>query len=128
MDKTITIALYQRQFISDWRYELDAATIAELATELDREYRSAGVGVCFKLEESLSVEVRGYGDILNAVRLRSSEPGTGNPCLGHIIGESKELNLLDDIRRGVSRLAFAAETIVPEDAHRKVCHNCGCGC
>lgn len=128
MNKEITIALYQRHFISDWCYELKAQNIAQLAEDLDTELQSAGIRVRFSPEETISVDVQGYGDILNAVRLRSSEPGTGNPCLGHIIGESKECNLLDDIRRGVSRLAFAAETIVPEDAHRKVCHNCGCGC
>lgn len=128
MNKEITIALYQRHFISDWHYDLDAEKISQLATELNSELQPAGVSVRFTAEKALSVEVKGYGDILNSVRLRSSEPGTGNPCLGHIIGESKECNLLDDIRRGVSRLAFAAETIVPEDAHRKVCHNCGCGC
>jgi len=128
MNKEITIALYQRNFISDWRYDLSAQSIAQLAEELNTELQSAGVGVRFSQEETISVDVQGYGDILNAIRLRSSESGRGNPCLGHIIGESKECNLLDDIRRGVSRLAFAAETIVPEDAHRKVCHNCGCGC
>jgi hypothetical protein len=128
MNKEITIALYQRHFISDWHYGLNTQSIAELAEELNTELQSAGVSVRFSLEETISVDIQGYGDILNAVRLRSSEPVTGNPCLGHIIGESKECNLLDDIRRGVSRLAFASETIVPEDAHRKVCHNCGCGC
>lgn len=128
MSKEITIALYQRNFVSDWRYELNAQSIAELAEDLNTELKSAGVGIRFSPEETISVDVQGYGDILNAIRLRSSESGTGNPCLGHIIGESKECILLDDIRRGVNRLAFAAETIVPEDAHRKVCHNCGCGC
>jgi hypothetical protein len=38
------------------------------------------------------------------------------------------LNLAEDIRRAVSRVAFAPETVPPEDHNRKVCHNCGCGC
>jgi hypothetical protein len=28
----------------------------------------------------------------------------------------------------VVRIAFAPETVPPEDHNRKVCHNCGCGC
>ena len=79
-------------------------------------------------EEDVSVEIKGYGDLLNSIRLRSTEPGVGNPCLGHIIGESVDCDLLADIRRGVSRLAFAPDTIEPDAAHKKVCHNCGCGC
>ncbi len=128
MNKVITLTLYQRQFIGNWHYDLDATTVSSLAEQLDGELRTAGVNVRFQEEQELAVQVQGYGDILNAVKLRSTEAGTGNHCLGHIIGESKDCNLLDDIRRGVNRLAFAAETIVPDSAHRKVCHNCGCGC
>lgn len=128
MEKVITIALYRRDFIKEWRYDVDAAAIAALAAEIDAELQPAGVAVRFSGEEESAVEVKGYGDILNAVRLRSSAPGSGNPCLGHIVGESPDCDLLDDIRRGVRRLAFAPETIIPDAEHRKTCHNCGCGC
>ncbi|WP_029910038.1 hypothetical protein [Pelobacter seleniigenes] len=128
MTKEITIILYRRNFTSAWRYAICSEELAALATELDAEFRLAGVGVSFAGEAETGVDVRGYGDLLNAVRLRSSEPGSGTPCLGHIIGASTDCELLADIRKGVSRLAFAPETIRPEDAHRKVCHNCGCGC
>lgn len=128
MSREIIIVLFQRKYIKDWRYPINSAEIASLAAELDDDFKSAGVRVRFSGEEETSVEVRGYSDILNAIRLRSSDPGNGTPCLGHIIGESKNCNLLEDIKRGVSRLAFAPETIMPEEAHRKVCHNCGCGC
>ena len=128
MSKEITIALYRRDFIKEWRYPVDSGAIAGLADEMNTELRPAGVSVRFVNEEETSVEVRGYGDILNSVRLRSSEKGVGNPCLGHIVGESPDCDLLADIRRGVKRLAFAPETIVPDAEHRKTCHNCGCGC
>jgi len=128
MSKVISIALYKRDFIKEWRYDVDAELIAKLAKEIDSELASAGVAVKFSGEEDTPVEVKGYGDILNSIRLRSSEAGVGNPCLGHIIGESPDCDLLADIRRGVSRLAFAPETIMPDAEHRKTCHNCGCGC
>ena len=128
MSKTITIALYSRRFVKDWKYPVDADSISALAEEISTDLGSAGVSVRFSREEDVSVDVSGYGDILNSVRLRSSEKGVGNPCLGHIIGESPECDLLADIRKGVNRLAFAPETIMPDAEHRKTCHNCGCGC
>lgn len=128
MSKEITIVLYRRKFIKDWYYEVRADAVQSLAEQIDAELSSAGVAVRFSGEEDVFVEVKGYGDILNSVRLRSSEAGVGNPCLGHVIGESTDCDLLADIRRGVNRLAFAPETIVPDAAHRKTCHNCGCGC
>ena len=128
MQKEITIALYRRNFTRDWFYEITPASIQALVDEIDTEFASAGVKVRFSGEEDTLVDVKGYGDMLNSVRLRSSEFGVGSPCLGHIIGESANCNLLDDIKKGVSRLAFAPETIMPDAAHRKTCHNCGCGC
>ena len=128
MNKEITIALYRRDFIKDWRYEVNPDSLVALADEINSELGPAGVSVRFAGEEDVSVEVKGYGDILNSIRLRSSEKGVGNPCLGHVIGESPDCDLLADIRRGVKRLAFAPETIVPDAEHRKTCHNCGCGC
>jgi len=128
MSKTITIALYSRRFVKDWKYSVDADSISALAEQISTDLGSAGVSVRFSMEEDVSVDVSGYGDILNSVRLRSSEKGVGNPCLGHIIGESPECDLLADIRKGVNRLAFAPETIMPDAEHRKTCHNCGCGC
>lgn len=125
---TIQIALFQRNFSKDWRYDVNPELIAELAKTLDNEYQSASVQVIYDGEQDTAVQVAGYGDLLNAVKLRSSAPGTGQHCLGHIIGESRNCDLLEDIRRGVSKLAFAPETIVPDSVHRKVCHNCGCGC
>ena len=128
MAKEITITLCRINFIKEWRYDVDPEQIAALTGELDAEYASIGVNVRFDGEIDHTVEVRGYGDLLNSIRLRSSEAGVGNPCLGHVIGESKECNFLDDIKRGVSRIAFAPEMIEPDGAFKKVCHNCGCGC
>ncbi len=126
--KEIEVVIYQRHFIKAWQYEFNPAAIKNLVQQLDQEYQSAQVRVSFGGEEKTSVQVGGYSDILNAIRLRTTGPGAVNHCLGHILGESKNCDLLEDIRRGISKLAFAPETIMPEEAHRKVCHNCGCGC
>ena len=56
------------------------------------------------------------------------QDGFSNLCLGHVIGASPNRDLLEDIRRGVNRVAFAPETVEPEGSSKIVCHNCGCGC
>jgi len=125
--QTLTIAVYARRFLrADWRQDIDVMAIAALATELDRELAPFGWHVEFRSEPDVCVEVKGYGDLLNAVRLRVAD--AGNPCLGHVIGVSAARDPLADIRRGVNRLVFAPETIEPDAADKRVCHNCGCGC
>lgn len=94
---------------------------------LAAELQPLGVNLSWK-EEDQVIEVQGYGDLLNAIRVRSPRDGFGNPCLGHIIGASCKLDLFADIRRGVNRVAFAPETVEPEGHAKQVCHNCGCGC
>ena len=127
--KSVTIVLYKRFFLrKDWQQDLDEERIETLAVDLNDELQPFGWQVRFQREEGHSVDVRGYGDLLNAVRLRVTGSQLGNPCLGHVIGASAACDPLADIRRGVNRLVFAPETIEPEDAYRKVCHNCGCGC
>lgn len=127
--ETISVVLYDVSFPRrDWNYPLEREALAGAARDLDRDLHAFGIRVEFRLEPERQIEARGYGDLLNAVRIRSSRPGLGNLCLGHIIGCSANLDLLDDIRRGVRRVAFAPETIEPDGSDKVVCHNCGCGC
>jgi hypothetical protein len=129
MDKSITIVVYQRNFLrADWRQDLDLDAIERLAGELNEEFRQFDWQIRFLLDLEQSVDVRGYHDLLNAVRLRATGSALGNPCLGHIIGASADCDPLADIKRGINRIVFAPETIEPESAYKTVCHNCGCGC
>lgn len=127
--KEITIVLYGRRFPrSNWRYDLDEITFAAFFTALTQELAPFGILLRQAREEEIIIDVRGYGDLLNTVRIRSASAGIGNLCLGHIIGASPNRDLLEDIRRGINRVAFAPETIEPEGSDKIVCHNCGCGC
>ena len=129
MNKSITIVVYNRNFTrSDWQQDLDVAAIERLAVVLNDEFQQFDWQIGFLLDEAQSVEVRGYGDLLNAVRLRATGSTLGNPCLGHVIGASAACDPLADIKRGINRIVFAPETIEPESAYKTVCHNCGCGC
>ncbi|NOY13277.1 MAG: hypothetical protein GXP51_06230 [Deltaproteobacteria bacterium] len=79
-------------------------------------------------EEELASEIRGYGDLLNSIRISCPSSGVSSYCLGHIIGSSKNLDIIEDLRRGINRVAFAPETVEPAGSDKLVCHNCGCGC
>ena len=127
--KEITVVFYGRRFPrEDWRFDWDAEALASFFAELQREFLPLGIALATHEEGGVVLDVRGYGDLLNTVRIRSNGGGLGNPCLGHVIGSSPNCNLLEDIRRGINRVAFAPETIEPDDHAKVVCHNCGCGC
>ncbi len=127
--KEITVVFYGRRFPrKDWQVDLDKAAIAEFFRQAEEEMAIYGIQLRQSFEEDVVIEVKGYGDLLNAVRIRSPKDGIGNLCLGHVIGASARCDLVEDVRRGINKVAFAPETIEPEDHNKKVCHNCGCGC
>ncbi|HMB16820.1 MAG TPA: hypothetical protein VKN62_10930 [Pelovirga sp.] len=127
--KEISVVFYQRHYLADkWRQMINQEELDTLFGELRSEM--VPLGFDFKLvdEPDMSMEIKGYGDLLNSVRLHCAAHGVGNMCLGHVIGASQHLNLAEDIRRGVNRVCFAPETIEPQGSDKVVCHNCGCGC
>lgn len=127
--KEIKVVLYgYRLEGKKWQPPVLEQGIASFVSELASDYGKYGIIVSYHEELDNVLDVKGYGDLLNTVRLRTDDSTLGNPCLGHVIGQSNHCNLLEDIRRGVSRIAFAPETIEPDGSSKKVCHNCGCGC
>ena len=129
MQKEITVVLYgYRLTNSEWSPAVNAETVHTFVDRLHAELNPLGITVSYLEEVENVLEVKGYGDLLNTVRLRSPHDHISNLCLGHIIGQSCHCDLLEDIRRGVCRVAFAPEMIEPEGSNKVVCHNCGCGC
>jgi hypothetical protein len=127
--KEITVVLYGRRHSrADWSFDLDERALDEMLNGLAEELAPFGLVLRREADAEIVLEIKGYNDLLNTVRLRSPQDGIGNLCLGHIIGISPNRNLLEDIRRGINRVAFAPETIEPEGSNKIVCHNCGCGC
>jgi len=128
-NKNLLLTVYGQNHIRDnWKVDLDGETFKGFVTALSEELSAFGIGVDSSRNEAVTVNVNSYADLLNAVRISSPADGFINKCIGHIIGQSQNLNLFEDIRRAVNRVAFAPETIQPDDHNRKVCHNCGCGC
>jgi hypothetical protein len=127
--KEITVVLYgRRQTRTDWSFVLDEKALEAMLASLAKELAPFDITLRQAKEEEVVLEIKGYGDLLNTVRIRSPQDAIDNLCLGHIIGSSPNRDLLADIRRGVNRVAFAPETIEPEGSDKIVCHNCGCGC
>ena len=129
MQKEITVVLYGYNLTNkEWSPDINTADLDAFIDTLNNDLNSTGITVCYMKELDTVLEVGGYGDLLNVIRLRSPKDHISNPCLGHIIGQSENCNFFEDIRRGVSRVAFAPEMIEPEGENKIVCHNCGCGC
>ena len=129
MQKEITVVLYGYNLTNrEWSPEFNPKGLRAFVSSLHKDLNTLGITVAYKEDLETVLEVGGYGDLLNIIRLRSPKDNISNLCLGHIIGQSVNCDFFEDIRRGVSRIAFAPEMIEPQGSNKVVCHNCGCGC
>jgi len=127
--KKLVLTIYKQNHLRpDWRVDTAESGFLLLIKGLEAELAGFDIEFSWVMDDAITIEVNSYADLLNAVRVSSPSDGFANKCVGHIIGKSQNLNLFEDIRRAVNRIAFAPETVPPDDHNRKVCHNCGCGC
>ena len=123
---TVTI-LDQLHLKGDWLFDFDGELFQRFISSLTRAMKKLGVTfTCVRNHETV-ITINSYADLLNCVKI-SSDDSLGNHCIGHVIGKSEHLDIMEDIGAAIRRVAFAPETIAPADEFRKVCHNCGCGC
>ncbi|CAH2031196.1 hypothetical protein [Trichlorobacter ammonificans] len=122
---TILEQVHQRR---DWFFDFDGAEFAEAIQDLTNELMPLGIALEVRHNREVVITVNSYADLLNSVKVSSPRDNHHNQCVGHIIGKSEHLHIVEDISKAVRRIAFAPETIAPDAAFRKVCHNCGCGC
>ena len=129
MGKQRQLILFRQNHLRpDWKVDLEDDRFVSFCDDLARELRKYGIQFSTAVNDGITIDIASYADLLNAVRISSPADGFASKCVGHIIGKSQNLDLLEDIRRAVNRVAFAPETIPPDDHNRRVCHNCGCGC
>ncbi len=126
--KMVLTFLGQNHVRPDWQVDLSGDAFDLFFIELADDLARFGIELIRASNDAMVIDINSYADLLNAVRISSPSDGFTSLCIGHIIGKSPHLDLLEDIKRGVNRVAFAPETIPPEDHNRRVCHNCGCGC
>lgn len=127
--KNMVITFYRQNHVrTDWRMDQFSSKFELFLIELADDLARFGISLTRADNEQIVIDINSYSDVLNAVRISSPSDGFTNLCVGHIIGKSPNLDLMEDIKRAVNRIAFAPETVPPEDHNRRVCHNCGCGC
>lgn len=123
----ITI-LDQKRLRNDWYVDFDGQPFQDFLGGVIKEMKRLGVAITVMRNRDAAITVNSYADLLNVVKISSPEDGHSNQCIGHIIGKSQRLDIMEDINTAIRRVAFAPETIAPSSEFRKVCHNCGCGC
>lgn len=127
--KQIKVTILKQEHIRrDWFFDFDGDVFQQFIHGLTKEMRKMGVALEVAHNCDMVIKVNSYADLLNVIKVSSPDDGHINQCVGHIIGKSEHLEIMEDIRTAVSRIAFAPETIAPSSEFRKVCHNCGCGC
>jgi sugar phosphate isomerase/epimerase len=127
--KQMILTVFEQKHIrKEWHFDFDDALFKRFYGALSREMKKFGIVLSLVRNRESIITVNSYADLLNAARVSSPDDGHMNLCVGHIIGKSENLDILEDIRTAVRRVAFAPETIPPSSEFRKVCHNCGCGC
>jgi hypothetical protein len=126
--KALTVTILDQQHLrGDWLFDFDGEVFRQFIAGLTREMRKLGIALNCTYNHDVTISISSYADLLNCVKVSSAD-SQGTHCIGHIIGKSDHLDIVEDIASAIRRIAFAPETIAPAGEFRKVCHNCGCGC
>lgn len=120
--------LDQKHLRNDWLFDFDGQLFQDFLAGTTAEMERLGVLLTVVRNREVVITINSYADLLNVVKISSLRDGHSNQCVGHIIGKSLRLDIMEDISTALRRVAFAPETIAPSSEFRKVCHNCGCGC
>ncbi|MBI5484590.1 MAG: hypothetical protein HY888_09035 [Deltaproteobacteria bacterium] len=127
--KQISMTVFDQEHCRrEWFFDFDGEIFHDFCTTLTREMKKLGITLTLLRNRDAVIKINSYADLLNVVKISSPDDGHSNQCIGHIIGKSEHLDIMEDIRTAVRRVAFAPETVAPSSEFRKVCHNCGCGC
>ena len=126
--KVLTVTILGQQHLRrDWLFDFDGELFRRFMTDMTREMRKLGFALTCVINHDVTISINSYADLLNCVRV-TSDDSQGTHCIGHIVGKSEHLDIIEDIAAAIRRVAFAPETVAPAGEFRKVCHNCGCGC
>lgn len=128
LKQIIVTILDQEHIRRDWLFDFEGEVFQSFFDGMAREMNKLGIALKKVHNRDVLIKVNSYADLLNVVKVSSPDDGHTNQCVGHIIGKSENLNIMEDIDTAIRRIAFAPETIAPASEFRKVCHNCGCGC
>jgi len=127
--KQMVITIHAQKYLrKDWSFDFDGQPFHDFLAGVITDMERLGVDLTVVRNQDSMITINSYADLLNVVKISSHQDGHSNQCVGHIIGKSQGLDILEDINIAIRRVAFAPETVAPSSEFRKVCHNCGCGC
>lgn len=127
--KQMLITIHDQKHLREgWFFDFEGMQFQDFLEQTITEMKLLGVILSVVRNRDAVISINSYADLLNVVKISSPQDGHSNQCIGHIIGKSEHLDIMEDIGIAVRRVAFAPETIAPSSEFRKVCHNCGCGC
>lgn len=127
--KQMVITIHNQNYLrKDWYVDFNGQPFQDFLVEIKKEMKRLGIILTVVHDRDTAILINSYADLLNVVKISSAQDGHSNQCVGHIIGKSGKLDIMEDISTAIRRVAFAPETIAPSSEFRKVCHNCGCGC
>ena len=127
--KLINVTIMDQKHVrKDWFLDFEGEVFHLFFDKMTREMKKLGITLKKIHNHDVLISINSYADLLNVVKVSSPDDGHINQCIGHIIGKSEHLDIMEDISDAIRRIAFAPETIAPSSEFRKVCHNCGCGC
>lgn len=127
--KQMVITIHDQNYLrKDWYVDFNGQPFQDFLVEIKKEMKRLGIILTVVHDRDTAILINSYADLLNVVKISSAQDGHSNQCVGHIIGKSQHLDIMEDISTAVRRVAFAPETVAPSSEFRKVCHNCGCGC
>jgi len=125
----MVITIHAQKYLrKDWSFDFDGQPFHDFLAGVITDMERLGVDLTVVRNQDSMITINSYADLLNVVKISSHQDGHSNQCVGHIIGKSQGLDILEDINIAIRRVAFAPETVAPSSEFRKVCHNCGCGC
>ena len=125
----MVITIHARKYLkNDWFFDFDGQPFYDFLAGVITDMERLGVDLTVVRNHDSIITINSYADLLNVVKISSHQDGHSNQCVGHIVGKSRGLDILEDINVAIRRVAFAPETVAPSSEFRKVCHNCGCGC
>lgn len=127
MKKVVITILKQFYERKDWAFDFDSAQFTDFLDRLSSDLNKLGFELVCRHNSDVTITVKSYTDLLNSVKI-STDSSQGNHCVGHCVGKSEHLDIMEDLEAAIRRVVFAPETIPPAHEFRKVCHNCGCGC
>lgn len=126
--KNVTITIMNQNFVrQDWYFDFNGNEYITFLERLAADLKPLGYDLICRNNADTVITVKSYADLLNCIKV-STDNSMGNHCVGHCLGKSERLDIMEDIEAAVRRVVFAPETIPPANEFRKVCHNCGCGC